>query len=311
MPTINVNFAGNSSYMVSGTDLENVGRIELAVSYDSLLLTNPGLQSRSSFPNAEVALDTDYSGNLSLTVISSKPMQGRGAFAVVTFGPIGTSTGCINNLTGRLYTTNGSQIPTAIFSVTNPTPLLDASDPDDIPMIKEREAKGQTLMGGDVAYFPPEVKEIVDQSEKLSKEQDTETESLVAKEENAGAPTGKGRSEGKKEGVSSAEIIIFIDGNARRVPITVTPAAKVDLLSPGKVTEADFDLFLKERGTEKAPRFDLNGDGRRDYVDDYIFTANYLLARKKEAGKGDIPQTATSAGRNGANPIVAREKVKS
>lgn len=62
------------------------------------------------------------------------------------------------------------------------------------------------------------------------------------------------------------------------IPLTVAPAipAESKIGKKGKLTEADFILFLKERGTEKAPRFDLNGDGKRDYLDDYIFTANFI-----------------------------------
>jgi hypothetical protein len=61
--------------------------------------------------------------------------------------------------------------------------------------------------------------------------------------------------------------------------LTVVPPlpANLKIGNGGKLTEADFNQFLKERGTDKAPRFDLNGDGKRDYVDDYIFTANYLV----------------------------------
>ena len=58
----------------------------------------------------------------------------------------------------------------------------------------------------------------------------------------------------------------------------------MELVRPRPVTEADFQLFLKERGTPSASRFDLNRDGRRDYLDDYIFTANYLV-KMQEQGK--------------------------
>lgn len=76
------------------------------------------------------------------------------------------------------------------------------------------------------------------------------------------------------------------------LPLTVTPRADIALTGSGEITEADFQLFLKERGTESAPRYDLNGDGTRDYVDDYIFSANYLLKVQQKAGnKKAVPQT--------------------
>jgi len=62
-------------------------------------------------------------------------------------------------------------------------------------------------------------------------------------------------------------------------PIVVAPAATVDLDKSGSVTEADFMLFLRDRGTAKNPKFDLNGDGKRDFVDEYVFTANYIIKK--------------------------------
>jgi hypothetical protein len=64
------------------------------------------------------------------------------------------------------------------------------------------------------------------------------------------------------------------------MPLTVAPPMDVKIAPlSDKLSEADFKLFLKERGTAKAPKFDLNNDGRRDYIDDFIFTANYLVQR--------------------------------
>ena len=49
----------------------------------------------------------------------------------------------------------------------------------------------------------------------------------------------------------------------------------------GGLSEADFNLFLRGAGKAKAPLYDLNGDARRDYIDDYIFTANYIVASER------------------------------
>jgi hypothetical protein len=86
------------------------------------------------------------------------------------------------------------------------------------------------------------------------------------------------------KGAIKASISMLKDGALQEFPLTVAPKVDADLDKSGKVTEADFLLFLKTRGTESAPRFDLNGDGKRDYLDDYIFTANYLVTT---AGKGN------------------------
>lgn len=82
-------------------------------------------------------------------------------------------------------------------------------------------------------------------------------------------------------GVYDAAVTVMQGGAIRQIPVTVAPPlpAELKIGVGGKLTEADFDRYLKERGTEKAPRFDLNGDGKRDYIDDYIFTANYMVKR--------------------------------
>ena len=66
------------------------------------------------------------------------------------------------------------------------------------------------------------------------------------------------------------------------MPLNVAPPLDASVgPSTGKLTETDFQRYLKERGTAKSPRFDLNGDGVRNYIDDYIFTANYLAQPKE------------------------------
>lgn len=84
------------------------------------------------------------------------------------------------------------------------------------------------------------------------------------------------------------EAVLIIAAGERMIeyPLTVAPAVDVNIDKKDAVTEKDFILFLKERGTEKAPRFDLNGDGKRDYVDEFIFTANYLVAQGEGKAKG-------------------------
>ena len=83
------------------------------------------------------------------------------------------------------------------------------------------------------------------------------------------------------KGALNASISMLTDGVQQEIPLTVAPRVNIDLDKSGTVTEADFRLFLKTRGTDAAPKYDLNGDGKRDYQDDYIFTANYLAMKGK------------------------------
>lgn len=86
-------------------------------------------------------------------------------------------------------------------------------------------------------------------------------------------------------GVVRAGVTMLYENQVQEIPLTVTP--RLDLTGGNKrqVTEGDFKRFLNDRGTPAAPKYDLNKDGRRDFIDDYIYTANYLLQLEKQAAK--------------------------
>lgn len=86
-----------------------------------------------------------------------------------------------------------------------------------------------------------------------------------------------------EKGAYDASLTMLLDESMVELPLVVAPKVDIDLDKSGKITEDGFKRFLKERGTEKAPKYDLNGDGRRDYIDDYIFTANYLAYQNNKA----------------------------
>jgi hypothetical protein len=113
-----------------------------------------------------------------------------------------------------------------------------------------------------------------------------------------------------ERGVTSSEMTVLTDTCVLEVPFTVAPKARVDLIKHGKVSEKDFALFLKKRGTKTAPKFDLNGDGKRDYLDDYIFTANYLVALENEK-TGTLGVTSSQKGQKIRNRKIETVKKSS
>jgi len=80
-------------------------------------------------------------------------------------------------------------------------------------------------------------------------------------------------------GANSATLTVLQEKVTMVFPLAVASKPKIRVGRSGKVTETDFNKFLKERGSPSKPKYDLNGDGKRDHVDDYIFTANYLFNR--------------------------------
>ncbi len=91
------------------------------------------------------------------------------------------------------------------------------------------------------------------------------------------------------KGAYATSFIVPQEKLTMQFPLTVAPKANVDLDNSGTVTENDFLVFLKGQGTLQ---LDLNGDGKRDYIDDYIFAANFIVERDKSkpvAEKGISP----------------------
>jgi len=86
-----------------------------------------------------------------------------------------------------------------------------------------------------------------------------------------------------------ASLAVTHGGMKTIFPLTVSPKVDVNHVRSGSWTDADFVYYLKGQHT------DLNKDGKRDYIDDYIFTANYLDALGKTQGLNQKP-VATVAG---------------
>jgi hypothetical protein len=83
-----------------------------------------------------------------------------------------------------------------------------------------------------------------------------------------------------KTNAYDVSISVLYDDTVAVVPLSVAPSLDL-LISKGlAMDEKGFVQFLKERGTDKAPLFDLDGDGKRTYLDDYVYTLNYVVRLK-------------------------------
>lgn len=78
--------------------------------------------------------------------------------------------------------------------------------------------------------------------------------------------------------VIKAGVTILNSSSVIEFPLTVVPPAAVSAKS------VDFAAFLKDGGA-KVPKYDLNRDGRHDYLDDFIYTAHYLINSSAAAAK--------------------------
>jgi hypothetical protein len=76
--------------------------------------------------------------------------------------------------------------------------------------------------------------------------------------------------------VIEATVTMLNQGKTTVIPLTVAPPVDIKTVPTGKFDEAAFAHYLK--GGDAAIG-DLNGDGMNNYIDDYIFTANYLVRK--------------------------------
>jgi hypothetical protein len=66
------------------------------------------------------------------------------------------------------------------------------------------------------------------------------------------------------------------DGTLKRIyPLTIAPKIDKKVNKSGKMTEKDLGVYLSDQ------RQDVNKDGKKNYLDDYIYTANYLFVTKR------------------------------
>ena len=78
-------------------------------------------------------------------------------------------------------------------------------------------------------------------------------------------------------GEVAASLVVPGKGSLQEYPLTIAPPITDGQV---RVSEKDFEAYLRGKGA------DLNGDGKRDYVDDYIYAVNYLAATGR-AGRGE------------------------
>ncbi|EKD59230.1 MAG: hypothetical protein ACD_55C00103G0001, partial [uncultured bacterium] len=69
-------------------------------------------------------------------------------------------------------------------------------------------------------------------------------------------------------GVSEAVLTVLSGEDSVVYPLTVAPRINIKPKEGEPLTEADFTAFIAQRGGEQGQAGDLNGDGKRDYLDD-------------------------------------------
>ena len=391
-PMLSISPAGDGVYSLQGVGLEDVGGIQVTISYDSTTLGNPRVVQGGLIAGGMMMSNVTVPGSIVIAVISTSAIAGSGTIVTLTFDRKGAQPGKPVVLNVKMVNTSGKNIAGDLTPKTEETvaqPSGNQASPESVEAPKTpvesassststvRSAGTITLPSADSA--PKEKIEAPGQSDfKDANDTSHDERHDVARE--TGAPAAEEAREpvvavktdvplaptiqsilerfstysgekslksltalfeqkdlsvfsqipavciadgkstlkitlfnivGKKapnftlngaslvslkrkgdndwvveakpnKGVYIASLTMLLDGTAKNFPLTVAPKIDPDLDKSGTVNEADFNLFIKESGTEKSTRFDFNGDGKRDYQDEYIFVANYLSVLDKK-----------------------------
>lgn len=94
-----------------------------------------------------------------------------------------------------------------------------------------------------------------------------------------------------QKGKSDVRLSIFLKGDSIVIPLNVVPPLNQAVtVKMSSLSVAALDNMLVNNLKNNKPVYDLNSDGKQDYVDDYILVAHWLLKQKRSlSGSGLKP----------------------
>jgi len=111
-----------------------------------------------------------------------------------------------------------------------------------------------------------------------------------------------------KKGGYQASFAVVQGGIKMIYPLTIAPNIGTNRSRTETITKAEFSRYVARQKAARSAGLDANKDGKLDYIDDYIITANYLASAKRgqdnissRTGKGVTTNTA-------AKPLAMMKK---
>lgn len=117
--TVAITPAGNSSFIVQGSGVENAAAMDIIINYDTTTLSSPQVAQGAMISGAMMAVNDSVPGSLRLGIIRTTPIKGTGVIATVTFVQKGDAAGNIIALKVSLSNIDGKPLP-VLARVSNP-----------------------------------------------------------------------------------------------------------------------------------------------------------------------------------------------
>lgn len=105
-----------------------------------------------------------------------------------------------------------------------------------------------------------------------------------------------------QKGKSDVRLSIILNGKRTEIPLVVVPplnrdaAHRMDVLSV-----AELNRLLANPLKNNKPAYDLNSDGKQDYIDDYILIAHWLLKQQRNASEAELKRKPAMPVNNGSS----------
>lgn len=98
-----------------------------------------------------------------------------------------------------------------------------------------------------------------------------------------------------QKGKSDVRLSIILKGERTEIPLVAVPPLNQTGANPAALSVAALDALLARPLKNSKPVYDLNSDGRQDYLDDYILLGHWLL--KQQRSTNSVARNPAAAGK--------------
>lgn len=87
---------------------------------------------------------------------------------------------------------------------------------------------------------------------------------------------------------TDVRLSILLKGERTEISLVAVPSLNKTGSALLALTDGELDALLANPLTNNSPAYDLNADGKQDYLDDYILVAHWLLNQKRSITNTDV-----------------------
>ncbi|WP_088533579.1 hypothetical protein [Geobacter sp. DSM 9736] len=308
--------SGERTFAVTGTGIDRLAAVDVYLTYDPKYLAGPRVVKGALAREALLKWSVRGAGSLRIGILNPGSFASSGELASVSFDKVQDVSGGVATMAVSAIDRRGMPVPVRTKISVPPGPAVptpsSASRPDPDKRValhssvldRFREFKGERTPGNLMFLFQAPAGAGYRQEPPVAISNGIGRVKLFIssreREELAPGFAVRGArlfSIGVREGGWVIEVVpekgtieavlsIMRGGMLYEIPLVVAPLYENGKKKPFEEAEL-LELLVGRAGVEQAS-FDLNHDGRHDFIDDYILIANYLSGGGSAAQKAAI-----------------------